>query len=76
MKDLPDNNEQNSKLDPLLQMALDMFKTTYIYSRDYADTVSTEEGRNAQLDRSQEALDRANYRDSQAYWNSSDKPLR
>jgi len=76
MNDLTDKNGKNSKRDPLIQMALDVFKMSVINSRMYADCVFTDEQRIAQLDRIKEVLDRADYRDAVAYLNSSNKPFR
>ena len=76
------NDEQKSEkefllLDPKIQMALDMFRMSVINSRAYADSVDTEEKRIAQINRVQQALDRAAYLEASAYWSpENNRPLR
>lgn len=69
--------EEEKYLDPKIQMAVDMLKMSVINSRKYAESVDTEEKRQEQINRIQEALDRADYLEASAYWSpESNKPLR
>ena len=65
------------QIDPRIKTALKMFELSVKHSRAYAETVDTEEKRLEQIDRIQNALDRASYLEASAYWSpNSNRPLK
>ena len=65
------------QLDPRIKTASKMFELSVKFSRAYAETVDTEEKRLEQIDRIQNALDRASYLEASAYWSpNSNRPLK
>ena len=65
------------QLDPRIKTALKMYELSVKFSRAYAETVDTEEKRLEQIDRIQNALDRASYLEASAYWSpNSNRPLK
>lgn len=65
------------QLDPRIKTASKMFELSVKISRAYAETVDTEEKRLEQIDRIQNALDRASYLEASAYWSpNSNRPLK
>ena len=65
------------QLDSRIKTALKMFELSVKNSRAYAETVDTEEKRLEQIDRIQNALDRASYLEASEYWSpNSNRPLK
>ena len=65
-----DNSDSKfiNELDSETKRVVELMEESFDNSRDYSDTVDTIEKRMEQIDRVQDALDKAMYREAAEYW--------